>query len=214
MLSRTSILFTAGAMFVAAAADAGCNCNKGGGSAVSVGPVYTGASLGPAPVYGAPAYPSGGMMAAPGYGGEMPMAPSYPTPTMSADPYSAVLGPGAATSGMMMGTIAPPPGTLGQTYQRSSRPVPADKHPRAGMLDVSAPGAIDVAVYDTENYRLEDRIDGFRDQDNHNVWHFEEKTMIPGLPHIYRVVARKTRDGQFEERYVRLIMGRVVSVEF
>lgn len=184
-------------MLVVASADAGCNCNKGGGAMVA------------APVYGPQAMPqyqygvSDAM-----YGSAAPMV------MPAVDPYSAMIGAGPVYSGMMGGTIAPPPGTLGQTYFRSSRPVPADKHPRAGMLDVRAPGATDVVVYDVENFRSEDRVDGFRNQDDAAMWHFESKPLIPGLSHIYRVVVRRGTGNNFEEKYVRLIMGRVVSVEF
>lgn len=207
MKSLTPICFALGATVTAAGlADAGCNCNKGGGGFVVGAPAAT---------YAAPDY---GPQPMPAYA-----APSAPLPMTNviqaapgpvADPYSAVLGGGTVYSGVMAGTIVPPPGTLGQTYQRSSRPVPADKHPRAGMLDVRAPGATDVAVYDVENYRAEDRVDGFRNQDDRELWHFESKPLIPGLTHIYRVVVRRGTGNNFEEKYVRLIMGRVVSVEF
>lgn len=194
---RNPICFAVGAMLLAASADAGCNCNKGGGAMVA------------APVYGPQAMPQyQPSVATPMYGAPEPL--TMPT----ADPYSAMIGTGPVYSGIMEGTIAPPPGTLGQTYQRSSRPVPADKHPRSGMLDVKAPGATDVAVYDVENFRSEDRVEGFRNQDDFTMWHFEAKPLIPGLPHIYRVVVRRGEGTNFEEKYVRLIMGRVVSVEF
>ena len=194
---KNPVCLAMGAILAAASADAGCNCNKGGGALVG------------APVYGPQAMPQyQPTVAGPGYGSVSPM--TMPV----ADPYSAVVGAGPVYSGVMGGTIAPPPGTLGQTYQRSSRPVPADKHPRAGMLDVRAPGATDVVVYDVENYRSEDRVDGFRNQDDHTMWHFESKPLIPGLSHIYRVVVRRGPGSNFEEKYVRLIMGRVVSVEF
>ena len=194
---KSPVCLVMGAMLVAAAADAGCNCNKGGGAVFA------------APGYGPQAMPQyKHRNAGPMYGSDAPIV------MPAADPCSAVIGAGPVYSGVMGGTIAPPPGTLGQTYQRSSRPVPADKHPRAGMLDVRAPGATDVVVYDVENFRSEDRVDGFRNQDDAAMWHFESRPLIPGLPHIYRVVVRRGPGSNFEEKYVRLIMGRVVSVEF
>jgi len=204
MKSITPVCFALGAALAAAAADAGCNCNKGGGGGVVLGV--------PAAAYVGPVY---GPQPMPQYSAPLPISSTVQAlPMPSADPYSAAIGGGTVYSGMMAGTIVPPPGTLGQTYQRSSRPVPADKHPRAGMLDVRAPGATDVAVYDVENYRAEDRVDGFRNQDDAAMWHFESKPLIPGLTHIYRVVIRRGTGNNFEEKYVRLIMGRVVSVEF
>lgn len=194
-MNRKLVSLTVGTILSASSVHAGCNCNKGS----SVGYEST-----PAPY--AASYPAANGMPTQG--------PQPGSPVLPISPYSAVLGAGPVYSGVMTGSIAPPPGTLGQTYQRSSRPVPADKHPRAGLLEVRAPGAVDVAVYDVENFRIEDRVDGFRNQDDPAMWHFESKPLTPGLTHIYRVIIRRGPGKDFEERYVRLVMGRVVSVEF
>lgn len=111
---------------------------------------------------------------------------------------------------------APPPGTLGQTYLHPTRPVPADKHPRAGMLDVRAPGASSVSVQWTNPFRLEEELDGFVDARDAALWHFEAPQLIPGNPQIYRVEARygSGENCTVQERYVRLVMGRIVEVSF
>ena len=65
--------------------------------------------------------------------------------------------------------------------------------------------------------RTEDTIDGFKDAKEKNIWHFESKPLYPGLDHIYRVQANfKNPDGteRKAEKYVRLIMGRVVELTF
>lgn len=114
-------------------------------------------------------------------------------------------------------TPSPPPGTIGKTFKLPSRPVPVEKHPRVGMLDVRVVDAHDVIVHDMNAMRTEDTIDGFKDAKEENIWHFESKPLYPGLDHIYRIQATfKNPDGsdRKEERYVRLIMGRVVELIF
>ncbi len=110
-------------------------------------------------------------------------------------------------------TVPPPPGTLGTTYRRQSWPIPADRHPRVAMLDVRAPkGATNVRVFVTYEYRTEDEVTGFQDLYDACIWHFETDPLIPGIPHVYRVEADV--DGQCDARYVRLIRGRRVVLEF
>lgn len=113
--------------------------------------------------------------------------------------------------------LTPPPGTLGQTYQLRSDPVPADKHPRAGMIVIHAPGATDVLVQETNNFRTRDKLDGFEDQNHRGTWHFESIMLLPGQTNIHRVAAiYPTDDGEgsrVEIRYVRFIMGRVVYLD-
>lgn len=112
--------------------------------------------------------------------------------------------------------ITPPPGTLGQTYQLRSKPVPVDMHPRVALLDVYVPNATQVFVHDMNPYRTQDRLDGFQDVEDPNMWHFETEPLYPGLPRIYRVEARVNGPNgpATEERYVRLIMGRVIELQF
>jgi hypothetical protein len=110
-------------------------------------------------------------------------------------------------------TVTPPPGTLGTTYHRQSWPIPADRHPRVAMLDVRAPaGATNVRVFNTYEYREEDEVAGFQDVDDPCIWHFETDPLIPGIPHVYRIEADV--NGQCDARWVRLIRGRRVVLEF
>lgn len=109
--------------------------------------------------------------------------------------------------------MASPPGTLGRTYYRATRMVPAYKHPRVGILDVHVANAATVQVYHTSPFREEDLLDGFQDYRNENLWRFESKPLIPGIPQIYRVEAVDSI-GQRKVRYVRLIAGRVVDLDF
>ncbi|WP_437204322.1 hypothetical protein [Planctomicrobium sp. SH664] len=112
--------------------------------------------------------------------------------------------------------VQPPPGTLGRTYQMKSRPVPSSMHPRTAMLDVRVKGASEMLVHDMNQFRTEDSLDGFQDPDDPSMWHFQSQPLWPGIPHIYRIEARfDGPDGvRMEQRYVRLIMGRLIEVEF
>ena len=145
--------------------------------------------------------------------GHTPGAANWPQGVMS----PAIAGP----PGMMAPPVALPaanlpPGTLGRTYARPSAPVPAIKHPRAGLIDVRAAGATSVSVQWTHPYRLTDELEGFVDAKDKDVFHFEEKQMIPGVPYIVRIEARYGTEDEprYEERYARLIMGRIVSIDF
>ncbi len=124
----------------------------------------------------------------------------------------AITGMPASTPGT---PLTPPPGTLGQTYQLRSDPVPADKHPRAGMIVIHAPGATNVLVQDTNNFRTRDTLKGFEDTDHRGTWHFESIMLLNGQPNVHRVVAMyPAEDGsRVEVRYVRFIMGRVVYLD-
>lgn len=108
--------------------------------------------------------------------------------------------------------VAPPPGTLGQTYLRPTRPVPVDKHPRVSIIDITANGATQIKVYGTNEYRTKDGITGFQDRRNASLWRFESEPLVPGVPHIYRVDAYFGESVQ--HRYVRLVPGRIVTLEF
>jgi hypothetical protein len=84
------------------------------------------------------------------------------------------------------------------------------------MIDVRAPGASSVSVQWTNPFRLEDELSGFVDARDPQLWHFESPQMIPGVPQIYRVEARYGTgdDCTVQEKYVRLIMGRIVTLSF
>ena len=151
----------------------------------------------------------------------MPMQMGMPmpveTPHLSPTPGPQGWTPGVMSQPVVAGRAAnTPPGTLGQTYVRPSAPVPAVKHPRAGMIDVRAAGATSVSVQWTHPYRLTDELDGFVDAKDKDVFHFEEKQMLPGVPYIVRIEARFGTEDEprYEERYARLIMGRIVSIDF
>lgn len=107
-----------------------------------------------------------------------------------------------------------PPGTLGETYHRPSRPVPVDKHPRVAMIDVRAPSGSFVIVRWTNDFRTEETLKGYQDDQDPSIWHFESKPLIPGLSHIHRVEIYQGGPGTdpTDVRYVRLIMGRIVSL--
>ena len=160
-----------------------CNCHRGGGGGVVSAPLMSNAG----------AYADMSM----GSPGPLP----YSSMMSSIGPY----GPSVGGGGL-------PPGTLGQTYLRPSHAIPAKKPPREGMLDVHVAGADNVVVVEVNEFRLENNIEGFRDLEDSNVWHFESKSLMPGQPHIYRVIAVFGQSAQ--ERYVRLIKGRIVDLQF
>ncbi|QDU38855.1 hypothetical protein Mal4_31870 [Maioricimonas rarisocia] len=138
-----------------------------------------------------------------------PMAPQF------AGPISPMPGP-ISPYYRPLPRVAPPPGTLGRTYRLRSRPVPVEKHPRVAMIDVHVENAVDVTVRGTNDYRVEDTLDGFQDDDDPSLWRFESKPLVPGLPHIYEVeVEYATPEGTTTSKqlYVRLIMGRIVELK-
>lgn len=190
--------------------EAGCPCNQKGGniSGPISGPMYAdpGAGLTPYLETSAPWGMPGAVPSAPGYGAGA-RVPSAAVPSSVGPGYSAA----TAT------TWQPPPGTIGQTYQIKSRPVPVKMHPRAAIVDVRVPNAKDVRVHDMNVYRTQDFLEGFQDDREPSMWHFTSEPLIPGIPHIYRIEARFVDDDgkeRMEERYVRLIMGRVIEVTF
>lgn len=181
----------------AAAAHAECPCQQGQGASVDTYAPSAGYSAGQ--YYSSGASDAGSVQY--GVGGTPYAAPSGP-----------VTGMAASTPGT---PFTPPPGTLGQTYQLRSDPVPGDRHPRAGMVVVHAPGATNVLVQDTNNFRTQDTLKGFEDAGHRGTWHFESIMMLPGQPNIHRIVAiYPAEDGsRVEVRYVRFIMGRVVYLD-
>ncbi len=107
--------------------------------------------------------------------------------------------------------VPPPPGTVGYTYRRTSRPVPLEKHPRVAMLEVRINGGAEVTV----DRLIDSEIEGY--EGNDGLWHFEtKKPLTPGLPRIVAVKAKRTVGGAIvnDVLYVRLIPGRVVDIEF
>ena len=100
--------------------------------------------------------------------------------------------------------IAPPAGTLGQTYQRRSRLIDDEKHPRVGVVEVHL----------SENYEVSAK--GLKVKWTGKVWRLESDPLLPGVPHIYEVKSEWGPEGakQQQVRTVRLIMGRIVDLEF
>ena len=136
--------------------------------------------------------------------------------------------------------VAPPPGTLGRTYIKTSRRVPWDKHPRTAMVEIEVDETVlssvpqdlqlKISVQDVNEYL--GPLNGFRGDDG--KWHFESEPLLPGVPHIHRcnfeVVRLTTKverlygqriETQSEEkirdlgtRTIRLISGRIVDLKF
>lgn len=100
-----------------------------------------------------------------------------------------------------------PPGTIGQTYLRKSHPVPATEHPRTGMLAVRDNGGV--------HFMSVQNMGGIRMKSG--IWLFEStRPLDPGACQIVRVEARYSeRDIEpYQTRFVRLIPGRIVYLDF
>ncbi len=144
-------------------------------------------------------------------GSVVPPAPGEPVPV---GPLPSIYGPPGANanpgvaSGPTAGTdpygVAPPPGTLGQTYQRRTRLIDAEKHPRVGMVDVAL----------SDNYEVTSK--GLKVKWTGKVWRLESDPLLPGIPHIYEVKSEWGPEGakQHQVRTIRLIPGRIVDLEF
>ena len=100
-----------------------------------------------------------------------------------------------------------PKGTIGQTYTRVSHPVPMDKHPRTGMLAVKDNGSVP--------YLSVGVMGGIKMKNG--IWLFEStRPLDVGACQIVRVEARETPQDiePSATRFVRLIPGRIVYLEF
>lgn len=201
------IWFSRGMVWIAAScslpiADAACPCSRGTGQAMAVSQIDVGNGFAPGPGYNPiPPPPAPGMSAPPGPMPDPAMtAPSSIVPGRSSEPIGTPI-PGTNRFGM-----APPPGTLGKTYQRRTTLLPDEKHPRIGIVDVHLPETADVTAR------------GLKSKWTGEVWRLEtEAPLLPGVPHIYAIKAEKTLptgQKQVDVRWVRLIMGRVVDLEF
>ena len=98
--------------------------------------------------------------------------------------------------------FVPPPGTLGQTYRRRSRVIEDTKHPRVGAVEVRLPEDVDVTGT------------GLKVKWTGKVWRLESEPLLPGVPHIYEIKAYWGEGTEPQIRTVRLIMGRIVDLEF
>lgn len=116
--------------------------------------------------------------------------------------------PGSVAMAKLELPVAPlPPGTVGQTYTRPSHPVPADEHPRTGMLAVRDDGSIPfLSVHNMGGIKMKS-----------GIWLFESRRPLdPGACQIVRVEARQTAADvePYATRFVRLIPGRIVYLDF
>ncbi len=98
--------------------------------------------------------------------------------------------------------FAPPPGTLGQTYKRRSRRLEEAKHPRVGVVEVRLPENVDVTAT------------GLKSKWTGKLWRLESDPLVPGIPHIYEIKASWGAGADPQVRTVRLIMGRIVDLDF
>lgn len=149
-----------------------------------------------------------------------PVSVDSPAPSVPAAgglPTGAVLMPQAASGPAVIGAyqpqsagmnrwgMMPPPGTLGRTYQRRSALIPDDDHPRTGVVAIKLPEEANVSAR------------GMKVKWTGEEWRLESsQPLVPGVPHIYAVTAEwETTTGKVQQtRWVRLIMGRVVDLEF
>ncbi|HWL07405.1 MAG TPA: hypothetical protein VNQ76_03225 [Planctomicrobium sp.] len=204
---------------------AACPCKKGGQVAADYvyNPIPEGSNIGivdesgfvSPPATGIPAHgaPINGTF---GNGAVSQGIPTHSVPSGAMVPATGVPGVGPGYSSATSTSWQPPPGSIGRTYQMKSRPVPVTMHPRSAIVDVRVKDAADVRVHEMNVNRTKDYLEGFHDHTDGTMWHFTADPLIPGLPHIYRIEARfEGPDGKevIEERYVRLIMGRVIEIE-
>ncbi len=141
-------------------------------------------------------------MGIPSYGG-FPMAQPMLAPmAMASSEYS------GSPHGMMELALSPsPPGTVGQTYVRSSHPIPTDEHPRTGMLAVRDNGTVPFLSVQT--------MGGIKMKSG--IWLFEStRPLDPGACQIVRVEARQTPQDiePYSTKFLRLIPGRIVYLDF
>ena len=128
--------------------------------------------------------------------------PVGPVPYQPGQPGEEVIGgPDAGTDRY---GVAPPPGTLGQTYQRRTQLIDEEKHPRVGIVEVHL----------SENYEVTAK--GLKVKWTGKVWRLESDPLLPGVPHIYEVKSEWGPEGakQHQVRTVRLIKGRIVDLDF
>ncbi|MBI1349246.1 hypothetical protein GC163_23500 [bacterium] len=176
----------------------GCKCNSAGPATAVAGPMADPGYSYPSEGIGGMTMNGPGLSTYPSYAGPnpgMPMAPAMPQGNVAAVPGTNRYG------------LTPPPGTLSQTYQRRTTLIPDDKHPRYAAVDVSLPEKVDVTAR------------GLKSIWTGEVWKLEtEEPLLPGRPHIYAIRADwRDAEGKItktEVRWVRLIMGRVVELDF
>lgn len=130
--------------------------------------------------------------------------PGYASGTMVM-PAPSIGGTNPAANWNQTGVMQPPPGTLGRTYLRRTTLIPDTEHPRQGVVWVNLPEQADVSAR------------GLKVEWTGEMWRLEsEQALVPGVPHIYAIKAEwDTPNGRTTQvRWVRLIMGREVELEF
>lgn len=216
MLPREKQLWAVAAMLgIAGLSQAGdCPCRqKSAIRAVSA----SSDGLPPAPVPelngAAPAIPSA--LPPPAPAAEGPWPESHPPPSvLSADPpgplpvylpqYPAMGGYQSYIGSNRWG-MTPPPGTLGRTYLRRTTLIDDDMHPRVGVVMVKLPEQANVSGR------------GLKVKWTGTEWRLESvEPLVPGISHVYAVKAEwDTPSGKVQQtRWVRLVMGRAVDLEF
>ena len=132
------------------------------------------------------------------------------------------------------------PGTLGLTYQRPTKRIPADKHSRIGLIEICVSQSTFRSLEPGEEIKItvEDKAAHFKELEGYfgddDKWHFESKPLYPGIPHIYDAnfevvkteMKRERKNEKFVEweveakvrdlgiRRMRLIPGRTVFMQF
>ena len=190
-------------------------------------------------------------------GTRIPMADAYVIPTAAYQGYVPMAGQGMVAqspmpqmSEMSTASAAPAtdqlmssdgvPGTLGMTYQRPTKRIPTDMHPRIGLIEITVSDATfrSLAAGEEVKITVEDEAGNFDELEGYfgddDKWHFESKMLYPGIPQIYdakfevvKTVMKKERKGdrivewEVEKkirdlgvRRLRLIPGRTVFLEY
>jgi hypothetical protein len=170
--------------------------------------------------------------------GSVPVYPVAPQRVQLPPPAPVRTAPGVARYQAFSDKPGPPPGTLGKTYQRPTRMIAWDKHPRIGMVDIEVLDSmrvglahdVKIKVITQDIYNNNKPLEGFFGEDN--VWHFESDPLLPLVPHIYDVRFELIRERRVQEmrygrmferikedklgtigiRRIRLIPGRIVDL--
>lgn len=136
-----------------------------------------------------------------------PVCPTEHAATMAMPGFGGMMMVQPMITGSVLAESWTPPGTVGETYTRPSHSVPADKHPRTGMLAVRDKAEAPLISAQT--------MGGFKMKNG--IWLFEsERPLDPGVCQIVRIEARKTHQDiePYATKFVRLIPGRIVYLDF
>ncbi|MCA9048107.1 MAG: hypothetical protein KDA89_05230 [Planctomycetaceae bacterium] len=196
------ILFTgtvvlAAAFTVSSPVHAGCNCGGGFGGPMPM-PVMPYDGFGSVAAYGQ--YMNFG-----GNGSLPDFRVHGPHPNQLDGVRYPVPPPGGAAAAN--GLVPFVPGTLGQTYTKTSHPIPDEKHPRTAMLAVRDMGTVShMSIRGMSGFRM-----------SNGVWLFEtDRPVVPWVESLVRVEARNEQEDiePYRISFVRLIPGRIVYLDF